>query len=46
MKSAAEKLDDKDILLELERIINQLEEMNIIAETVSNMYKLFKKLIS
>lgn len=46
VKSTAEKLDDKNISLELERIINQLEEMNIINETVSNfIYKFFSAII-
>lgn len=36
MKSASEKLGDKDISLELERILKQLEELNLITETVSN----------
>lgn len=36
MKSAAEKHNDKETSLELERIFNQLEELNMITETVSN----------
>lgn len=37
MKSAAEKLNDKEISIELERIIHQLEELGMISETVSNL---------
>ncbi|KAL5240115.1 hypothetical protein ACI65C_007525 [Semiaphis heraclei] len=33
VKSAAEKLNDKEISLELDRIFNQLEELNMITET-------------
>ncbi|VVC32605.1 Tetratricopeptide-like helical domain [Cinara cedri] len=33
VQSAAEKLNDKEILLELERIISQLEELNLVTET-------------
>jgi len=36
VKSAAEKHNDKETSLELERIFNQLEELNMITETVSN----------
>jgi len=36
VKSAAEKLNDKEISLELDRIFHQLEELNMITETVSN----------
>lgn len=36
MKSAAGKLNDKETSLELDRIFNQLEELNMITETVSN----------
>lgn len=35
MKSAAEKHNDKELSLELDRILNQLEELNMISETVS-----------
>lgn len=37
MKSAAEKLNVKEISLELDRILNQLEELNMISETVNNI---------
>lgn len=37
MKSAADKLDDKAVSLELERILSQLEEMNLITDTVRKM---------
>ncbi|XP_027843290.2 pentatricopeptide repeat-containing protein 2, mitochondrial-like isoform X1 [Aphis gossypii] len=33
VKSAAEKHDDKELSLELDRILNQLEELNMISET-------------
>lgn len=46
MKSAAEKLNEKEISMELERIINQLEEMNMITETVSNFKYVFFNCIS
>lgn len=35
MKSAAEKHNDKETSLELDRIFVQLEELNMITETVS-----------
>jgi len=36
VKAAAEKHNDKETSLELDRIFNQLEELNMISETVSN----------
>jgi len=36
VKSAAEKHNDKETSLELDRILNQLEELNMITETVSD----------
>jgi len=36
VNAAAEKLNDKEISLELEMIIKQFEELNIISDTVSN----------
>lgn len=36
VKTASEKLADKEIALELERILHQLEELNLITDTVSN----------
>jgi len=37
VKASAEKLNDKEISMELERILKQFEELNIIADTVSNV---------
>lgn len=36
MKCVVEKLNEKEIVLEFERIISQLEEMNLISQIVSN----------